>query len=422
MSWRERLLPASFRGVTFEVEASSDRFGRRGQTNQYPGRDVPFREDLGRSARQYSLEAFLIGDDYMELRDRLLTALEEGGSGTLVHPWFGSLQVDVDGECNVNHRWDDGGYCIISMSFVESGEQRYPTRGRDTAQALLTQADALESAAAASFADAYEVAGWPDFVAEGSVASVTTLLGRLGENLAAVGQVLEAPLTFIQGQVGEWLGPQSQLEQFTSAVSSLWGQLNDFADKPLQLQSQIRSLLSFSQDALLRPLGLWQNQSDSARQVTGNQNAVSAYLRQSAIAEALRLTATIPSTPPIKVVSRPAVDATVNAAPVLVVGNAELLALRDELGAVLDREGIRSNDDSLFLRLEEVRLAAHADLGDRASQAPRLVTLTPTEVLPAVVLAARWQDDASRADELVARNGIKHPGFVPVKPLKVLST
>jgi hypothetical protein len=38
---------------------------------------------------------------------------------------------------------------------------------------------------------------------------------------------------------------------------------------------------------------------------------------------------------------------------------------------------------------------------------------------PAVVLAARIYDDASRAGEIVQRNNIAHPGFVPLQPLKL---
>ncbi|MBJ5365674.1 DNA circularization protein, partial [Salmonella enterica subsp. enterica serovar London] len=44
---------------------------------------------------------------------------------------------------------------------------------------------------------------------------------------------------------------------------------------------------------------------------------------------------------------------------------------------------------------------------------------TPDEVLPALVLAATWFDNAARDADIIRRNAITHPGFVPVIPLKV---
>ena len=52
-------LTASFRGVPFFVESSDISAGRRTVTHQYPQRDEPFTEDLGRAAREYELSAFV---------------------------------------------------------------------------------------------------------------------------------------------------------------------------------------------------------------------------------------------------------------------------------------------------------------------------------------------------------------------------
>ena len=60
-------------------------------------------------------------------------------------------------------------------------------------------------------------------------------------------------------------------------------------------------------------------------------------------------------------------------------------------------------------------------LGESAT-ASRLRVFTPSTTLPAVVLAYDLYEDAARSDELVTRNGLRHPGFVPAEPLKVLSS
>lgn len=42
MSWRDRLLPASFRGVGFWVDQAKVPVGKKGQLHEYPQRDLPF--------------------------------------------------------------------------------------------------------------------------------------------------------------------------------------------------------------------------------------------------------------------------------------------------------------------------------------------------------------------------------------------
>ena len=56
---------ASFRGVPFEVTSSDFKVGRRTQTFEYPQRDTPFTEDLGRSKRTITLTAYVIGAAYV---------------------------------------------------------------------------------------------------------------------------------------------------------------------------------------------------------------------------------------------------------------------------------------------------------------------------------------------------------------------
>lgn len=48
MTWKDRLQDASFRGVPFKVEEESAGTGRRVETHEYPNRDKPYTEDLGK--------------------------------------------------------------------------------------------------------------------------------------------------------------------------------------------------------------------------------------------------------------------------------------------------------------------------------------------------------------------------------------
>ena len=82
MAWRDNLVPASFRGAGFQVDNTEAPIaGRRVAVHEYPGRDEPFVEDLGRRTKRWEIEAFVVGDDYADVRDRLVDACDMPGAG-----------------------------------------------------------------------------------------------------------------------------------------------------------------------------------------------------------------------------------------------------------------------------------------------------------------------------------------------------
>jgi prophage DNA circulation protein len=96
-------------------------------------------------------------------------------------------------------------------------------------------------------------------------------------------------------------------------------------------------------------------------------------------------------------------------------------ALRDALLAQIDWE-LELGDPTydVTATLAQVRAAVVRDVATRSEYLLRTATYTPLAVLPAVVLAHRIYQDATRADELVLRNGVAHPAFVPAQVLEVL--
>ena len=126
MAWRDNLLDASFRGVAFGVnDTEAPIAGRRLAVHEYPGRDEPFVEDLGRRTKRWEIEAFVVGDEYADARDALIEACDMPGPGELVHPYLGSLQVACTA-CSLVERTREGRMARFTLSFVEAGENQYP--------------------------------------------------------------------------------------------------------------------------------------------------------------------------------------------------------------------------------------------------------------------------------------------------------
>jgi hypothetical protein len=141
MTWREdlervtlddgrELVAGSFRGVPFRTTAAQMHVGRRNVVNEYPQRDQPYVDDLGRRARRFVVDAFVIGDDYLDERDELIEALEEPGAGELIHPRYGIRNVSVDGVVTVRESPDKGGVAQLSITFVEDTANTFPEPSR----------------------------------------------------------------------------------------------------------------------------------------------------------------------------------------------------------------------------------------------------------------------------------------------------
>ena len=142
MAWRDNLVQASFRGVEFQVdETEAPIAGRRLAVHEYPGRDEPFVEDLGRRTKRWTIEAFVIGDDYADARDRLIEACDTMGPGELVHPYLGALQVACE-SCELTERTREGRMARFALAFVEAGENQYPSAAANTSDTVRSRGGA----------------------------------------------------------------------------------------------------------------------------------------------------------------------------------------------------------------------------------------------------------------------------------------
>jgi prophage DNA circulation protein len=135
IAWRRKWMPAKFRGARFHVETAVRESGRRIVNHEFPKRDVPYAEDMGRRAREFTVRGYIIvyprdvagpGNElkkknYLDARDALIKALEEDGPADLQLPLLGWLKVACT-RYRVTEENRSGGYCVFDMSFTEFGQ------------------------------------------------------------------------------------------------------------------------------------------------------------------------------------------------------------------------------------------------------------------------------------------------------------
>jgi prophage DNA circulation protein len=94
IDWRQRLTDASFREAVFQfhVDSGGKAGGRRIASHEFPKRNIPYSEDMGRKMRKWTVQGYIIispgNTDYIPRRDALVRALEADGPGWLKLPTF----------------------------------------------------------------------------------------------------------------------------------------------------------------------------------------------------------------------------------------------------------------------------------------------------------------------------------------------
>ena len=134
--WRDQLMPASFAGAPFHCESNSREGGQRAVTHEFPKKDLPYTETMGRRAMGFSIRGYFIvfpfdtgqplyQRDYRVPRDNLINALDAGRPGVLQLPTQAPMWV-VCTQYRMAEEDKAGGFCAIEMSFVEYGKTQNP--------------------------------------------------------------------------------------------------------------------------------------------------------------------------------------------------------------------------------------------------------------------------------------------------------
>lgn len=156
--WRDQLLPARFRNANFHVESGSKENGRRIVTHQFPKKEDPYSEDMGRQAKQFSVRAYCIvfpfdtgidlyKRDYRIARDLLISALELIGPGELQLPTFPKSPIHVVvTKYRVTEEERFGGFCSFDISFTEFGYAPSRVQPADPTATIMQRSEATRQA------------------------------------------------------------------------------------------------------------------------------------------------------------------------------------------------------------------------------------------------------------------------------------
>jgi prophage DNA circulation protein len=384
MAWRDRVGNSicKFRGIEIHLESTSTEPGRRVQVHEYPLRDQPYAEDLGRNKREHQITGYLLGDDYDVVRDQLIEAFEKPGAGEFFHPYYGTYQAIITAS-RISESTSEGGICRVTFTALRADDKPLvPAVTTDTQSVTEARAEAARQSALEDFTSEY--AG---------------ILELATDRVAAVQATMTEAMQGVQKVIGDITGPLAELIR---APADLGGQILEFI---AQVTDQINEPL--------RALGIYEDLFSAGSYSSAGPNAPLVSRRQVQAQNAM-----------VNLVRRGAVIESANAA-----ARWEFVARQDaQTGVETLHTGITAQLETdppptpqVAQSLVALRAAVVSDLRTRGAALPELTAYTPPATLPALVIAQRLYGDAKRADEIVLRNKVRHPGAVPGgDPLEVL--
>ena len=412
-TWRDQMLPASFRGISFLIPQASVPVGMKVQLHEFPQRDEPYAEQMGKQAQVHRLVCWIIGDDCFERRDKFMEAVQTPGAGELVHPWLGRLQVKA-GEAELTHDFKQGGMAAFAVTFYPDIPLKFPTAKVNTQQQVVKASDSLLDSALARYKSAMA-----------KVDQARLGLARLRNSLSGVYTVIQQQFSTIIGAFTNLTGFVQSLMNAPDSLSSLFssyfsefsvddylgddsgsGYRNSVATATQQTEA-VASINTVSDSGGV--------DAAAASQATANLVQDALLVQVALIISEMPVASQPVSTATVASVEQQAVQPIVR--PEVPVAD-DVIELRDNLNEAIFQASLKA-DPEHYMVLNTLRQTIVKHLTAVAESGVRLVEITPPETLSALLLAYRRFGDATRESEVVQRNRLRHPGFVPARPIKI---
>lgn len=412
-TWRDQMLPASFRGISFLIPQASVPVGMKVQLHEFPQRDEPYAEQMGKQAQVHRLVCWIIGDDCFERRDKFMEAVQTPGAGELVHPWLGRMQVKA-GEAELTHDFKQGGMAAFAVTFYPDIPLKFPTAKVNTQQQVVKASDSLLDSALARYKSAMA-----------KVDQARLGLARLRNSLSGVYTVIQQQFSTIIGAFTNLTGFVQSLMNAPDSLSSLFSSyfsefsVDDYLgdDSGSSYRNSVATATQQSE-----AVASINTVSDSggvdaaaASQATANLVQDALLVQVALIISEMPVASQPVSTATVASVEQQAVQPIVR--PEVPVAD-DVIELRDNLNEAIFQASLKA-DPEHYMVLNTLRQTIVKHLTAVAESGVPLVEITPPETLSALVLAYRRFGDATRESEVVQRNRLRHPGFVPARPIKI---
>lgn len=382
MGWLKDYRQANFRGIEFFVPTSNTSGGRRTAIFEFPKLDIPYVEDMGRKARTFTVDALIIGEDYMTVQKKLIQALEKPGKGKLIHPYQGSLDV-ICLNYTFSERSRDGRMVAFSMNFIEAGVKQSPKAIIDTTSDVAIKKEVALEASKSAYVKSVETLALVQTEYDNLLITIDKSLDSMDEVKRTVSSISRYQRDFENLKarlVATVLSAQELVDDITSLMTFGTNADDDGAEVDA----------SNANGQLDEMRNLFGVEGDDAVSDNDPSPLFSEYFQQNALINAMGL---------MSIVEYDSVD--------------QADEIRAIIYAKLESFLITVTDDDTYIALYDLQTSVTRDLELRAQDLPRLGEFTPNNSLPAIVIAYSLYGNIDEEADIIARNKINNPNFVP---------
>lgn len=405
MSFIEQLRNPSFRGFEFSLSSEDKSFGRDVKKHKVINANTIYYEDVGILERAFTVEAVIGGtEDFINQANAFEDILSQKGPGQLILPHTEEMNVIVT---SARRRTTDRevGLVYFSITF-EQTEEDQPVNKRYISQIDSAASDSFD-AGIVDFSSIYK-AGVPDFVNNTVLGNLGNLETALQTSLTKLGMEFEFP-EFSLGDTSLFAGEiVNTLKAITSGYTKPVNysiSFNPIENKALPPALDVVGVLEKNALTFIEADSLSTNTSSQSLR-TINTKAVDMLSRVAVISEAARA------------VSFSEFESKQQA----------LLTrqtLLETMGGIRKEAGEEGWNKS-YMALGTLMSAVNRDIDEVLGRLPQTVTIHSQNLRPSLALAYRlYGDNHERvipmAADIVKRNMVIHPSFVPADDLEVIA-
>lgn len=397
--WLKTLWSASYKGVPFYFEEDREKGGRDNVKHVFPHRDAPYIEDMGEALRFYTGAAYVHGDNADQLATAFMAALASYGAGTLVVPYFGPVTVHCE-EFERQTQRDKLGYVAFDVKFVRAGAASAFVSVPFLQNTAFVAASTLASTISASFPSTISMLGEPDHVVAsaadtiaGAAAAIDVLRQQYPVDPIASAKLRDKVAAIIASVPDAINVASVPGDAAASLAASLVDAARDLA-KAMPAASAQQAALALADafpSAHLALSGVPFKLSSARAKV--NADAAARLARLAA------MTAYAESVLRMTFASRP-----------------DGVTARGDVAERFENELYETTGAAnapLYVALDTLRNAVIDWLTRTINDLAPVITVESAVIRPSLDLAWILYADPMRADELVARNSVRHPSFMP---------
>lgn len=388
--WIKTIGQASFKGQPFFVDRVGEDGGRGLVIHKFPNRDQPYIEDLGEEPRTFSVTAYLHGNDADAVASAFTELMASSGPGLLTLPVRTAVVVRAHTVKRADEK-DKLGYIAFECQFVREGA----AFALISLPALLNVAyggiDAVAGLIGAALARGVTVNGAPDHV----VAAVY-------DTLAAGAATFDA--VRLSNAVEPAASAKSR-DRLAAFVATAADHGPDLVALTGELVAAARELAEAMPADIAVPAML--GVADAFAPVASS----AIYLSPSAQIEARN---TVEASRAVRLAALVAfTDAVLRR---FYAARTEGVMARANVASRLDdelNEAAGADNAALYVAMQEMRGAVADYLSRMIADLAPVLSVSANRSLPSLFWAWRLYADPLRGSELVARNGVRHPSFMP---------